>query len=131
MLIRSIGAKNFKSLTDFELDLAKFTVLIGLNGAGKSSVLQFIDFIAQLVRGNLKGWLEERHWRPKELVSQFTTRKNIEFHVELGSGTDDRGISWKGNFNTTQLHCNSERIETPEAALEVKDGHLWIYSSSK
>jgi hypothetical protein len=31
-----------------------------------------------------------------------------------------------GAFNTTQLHCTSERIETPDASLEVRNGHLRI-----
>jgi ABC-type phosphate/phosphonate transport system ATPase subunit len=60
MRIRSITANNFKSLADFELKLAKFSCLIGLNSVGKSTVLQFIDFLSQLVRGDVKGWLEER-----------------------------------------------------------------------
>ena len=45
----SITANNFKSLIDFRLDLADFTCLIGLNGSGKSTVLQLIDLSAQTV----------------------------------------------------------------------------------
>ncbi len=67
--IRTITARNFKSLVDFKLDLAKFTCLIGLNGAGKSTVLQFIDFLAQQGRGDIKGWPEDRQWEAKDLKS--------------------------------------------------------------
>ena len=84
MRIDSIEAKNFKSLVDFRLDLDKLTVLIGLNGSGKSTVLQFVDFIAQLVRGDVKEWLAERHWLSKELNSRLTTRKNIDFFILAG-----------------------------------------------
>jgi predicted ATPase len=126
MRIQGIHANNFKSLVDFELDLAKFTCLIGLNGAGKSTVLQFIDFLAQQVRGDLKGWLEDRHWKPRELSSRLTSKKNINFAVTLKSGTGKRSITWDGIFNPTRLHCTFERIETPDALLEVDDGRLRI-----
>ena len=46
MSIHLITCNNFKSLVDFRLALADFTCLIGLNGSGKSTVLQFIDFVA-------------------------------------------------------------------------------------
>ena len=62
MRIKSIEANNFKSLVDFRIELAQFNCLIGLNGSGKSTVLQFIDFVSQLVRGDMKGWLNERKW---------------------------------------------------------------------
>jgi predicted ATPase len=75
--MQRITATNFKSLVDFEFDVARFTCLVGLNGAGKSTVLQFIDFLARQVRGDLRGWLGERNWKPQELNSRLTPRKNI------------------------------------------------------
>ncbi len=72
MRIQSIYAHNFKSLVDFNLELAQFTCLIGLNGAGKSTVLQLVDFLAQQARGDLKGWLAERGWKAADLNSRLT-----------------------------------------------------------
>ncbi len=45
--IQRIEIENFKSLVDFKVDLPKLGCLIGLNGSGKSSVLQLIDFLSQ------------------------------------------------------------------------------------
>jgi predicted ATPase len=126
MRIKGLQANNFKSLVDFELDLAKFTCLIGLNGAGKSTVLQLIDFLAQQARGDLKSWLEDRHWKPRELSSRLTAKKNIVFTVRLVSDRDRSYVVWGGIFNPTQLHCTFEKISTPDALLEVEDGHLRI-----
>lgn len=122
MRIESIYANNFKSLVDFRLRLAKFTCLIGLNGSGKSTVLQFVDFLAQQVRGDLAGWLEERGWRAGELSSRLLSRKNVEFRVHL---TDDRGdnvVTWSGSFHPVSLHCTTERVEAPTTTLVVRDG---------
>ncbi|MGH7135468.1 MAG: AAA family ATPase, partial [Pirellulales bacterium] len=81
MRITSIHVENFKSLVDFDLDTPKFTCLIGLNGSGKSTVLQFIDFLAQQMRGNIEEWLAVRGWKAGELKSKISTRKNIDFHI--------------------------------------------------
>ena len=59
MRIHSIRTNGFKSLVDFRIELANFTCLIGMNGVGKSTVLQFLDFLSQLMRGDVKGWLKE------------------------------------------------------------------------
>lgn len=45
MKITHIKVDNFKSLVDFNLPLAKFSCLVGLNSSGKSTVLQFFDFL--------------------------------------------------------------------------------------
>lgn len=131
--IRSITANNFKSLVDFKLNLAKFTCLIGLNGAGKSTVLQFIDFLAQQVRGDIKGWLEERHWEAKDLKSQLSKKNNINFSVHLtdesSQGVDathgsGQAANWEATFNTdtAKLYCTHEHIALGNATLSVTGG---------
>ena len=49
-MIRRIVIKNFKSLTNVEVNLGAFTVLIGRNGAGKSAFLQALSVLSWLVR---------------------------------------------------------------------------------
>jgi predicted ATPase len=125
MRIQSIAADNFKSLIDFRLDLAKFTCLIGLNGVGKSTVLQFIDFLAQQVRGELRGWLEERHWRSKEVLSRLTTDRTVTFQVTV-QGPRQRETVWSGVFNPYRLQCTAESLKSPEAELEVQSASYSI-----
>jgi predicted ATPase len=124
MRIESIEVQNFKSLVDFHLELPKFTCLIGLNGSGKSTVLQFIDFLAQQMRGHIDEWLEARGWKAGELKSQLTTRKNIEFDITIATKNPDQPGRWRAIFNPQLLRCTSERIEIGGARLEVADGKL-------
>ena len=126
MRIRSLTVKNFKSLVDFSLELAKFNCLIGLNGAGKSTVLQFIDFLGHQVRGDLEGWLKERNWQAKDINSRLSTQKIVEFSVSLTTDTGQPSLTWRGSFNTNKLYCTSESIKTPGATLEVEKGQLKI-----
>ncbi len=125
MQIQKITANNFKSLIDFEMQLPKFICLTGLNGSGKSTVLQFIDFLGQQVRGDIKGWLKERNWTAKEIKSQFTKKSIIDFSVELYSDKGE-GWTWTASFNSQSLHCTTESIETPTAHLRVHGNRFSI-----
>jgi predicted ATPase len=123
MRVRTIRTTNFKSLVDFTLDLAKFTCLIGLNSAGKSTVLQLVDFLGQQVRGDIRGWLRERNWSSKDLKSQFSKKTNIDFSVRLADGPDET-CSWEGSFNTRLLRCTTEHIRISGAEIRVHEGSL-------
>jgi ABC-type multidrug transport system ATPase subunit len=119
MRIRSIQVKNFKSLVDLDLALAKFTCLIGLNGVGKSTVLQFIDFLSQLVRGDMTGWLEERQWKPRDVRSKLTAKKNVEFCVRFDDAKARPAGHWEGHYNPSENRCTWERIDTLDYVLET------------
>ncbi|WP_373543530.1 AAA family ATPase [Chamaesiphon sp.] len=127
MQIKSIKVYNFKSLDNFELPLAKFNCLVGLNGSGKSTVLQFFDFLSQQFRGDLIGWLKKRQWEASDLNSKLTRKQNISFEVLL-IHPDDFEIKWSASFNRQTLHCTNERVEWDEnTILKVEDGSYSIW----
>jgi ABC-type lipoprotein export system ATPase subunit len=47
MKFTSVQIKNFKAIEDTRLDLGDFTVIVGANGSGKSSVLQALHWMLQ------------------------------------------------------------------------------------
>ncbi|MGD0900893.1 MAG: AAA family ATPase [Thermoguttaceae bacterium] len=119
MRIQSIEANNFKSLVDFKLDLVKFNCLIGLNGSGKSTVLQFIDFLSQLVRGDVKGWLGERHWKSGDLKSKLTSKKNIKFFVRFANPDGAPTGHWEATFSPSSNRCIKERFDLGGVELKA------------
>lgn len=125
--ISHIEAKNFKSLVNFSIDLPKFSCLIGLNGAGKSTVLQFIDFLSQLVRGDMRGWLTERKWKPTDLRSKLSKKVNISFRVRFCDEKGDPWGLWEGTYSPAKYRCTSERIELPNVALQVTAKDIEIH----
>lgn len=125
MHLKSIYIKNFKSLLDFQLDFATFNCLIGLNGSGKSTVLQALDFISHLMKGDITQWLRKRDWRVKELHSKLSTYKNISINVSV----DISGVLyiWDADFNTTTLRCTTETISSHDAKfLKIEGGKCSI-----
>jgi predicted ATPase len=126
MRIRSIEVNNFKSLVKFELNLAKFSCLIGLNGVGKSTVLQFIDFLSQLVRGDVKGWLEERQWKPRDVRSKLLKKKNVEFHVHFQDDNGEPAGHWEGHYNPWENRCTWERINALGYVLEIDGNEIRV-----
>jgi predicted ATPase len=134
MQIKYVKVDNFKSLVDFELPLAKFNCLVGLNGSGKSTVLQFFDFLSQQVRGDLSGWLENRQWEPADLNSKLTRKKNISFEILLSfkEYRQELELKWSASFNRQTLHCTTETVEcNHRLLLKVDDGNYRIWGSIK
>jgi predicted ATPase len=109
-MIVALNAGSFKSMLDFSVeDLDNFTCFVGLNGAGKSSILQVLDFTSHLVRGDIEKWLGDRRWNASDLHSKISSQSNIfiAIRVQTKSGMD---IAWGVNFNRSSLTCTTERI---------------------
>ncbi|WP_022954804.1 AAA family ATPase [Leucothrix mucor] len=129
-MIKSIWVDNFKSLVDFKLELAEFNCVVGLNGAGKSTVLQALDFVAQLMVGDISGWLKLRHWESADLNSKLTKKSNIDFEITLDIAGKD--VVWSGSFNRSSLSCTRESISSlGEKMLSVEDGAYTFRSGEK
>jgi len=82
-MINKISIKNFKSLAETSVELGPFTVLVGANGAGKSSFLQAIELISWAVRfPSLQNALDEHQIEFRDLVHLRSPQALIE--CELG-----------------------------------------------
>jgi len=128
MRIKSIEANNFKSLVDFKMDLAPFNCLIGLNGTGKSTVLQFFDFVSQLVRGEMKNWLRERKWKPLDLKSKLTKKVNVDFCLFFVEENGEPAGRWEGTYNPSKNRCTWERIDLFDFILEVSRDEIQVFA---
>jgi predicted ATPase len=126
MRIKSIKANNFKSLVDFRIELAQFNCLIGLNGSGKSTVLQFIDFVSQLVRGDMEAWLNERKWKASDLKSKLSKKMNIDLRVSFVDDEDQEAGHWEASYNPSMNRCTRERIALSRSILEITKGEIHI-----
>lgn len=119
-MIKYCHISNFKSLVSFRINLPKFTVLIGLNGAGKTTVLQAFDFLSQLMNGRIDEWLTLRGWDRADIGSKLISASNIAFGIQTSSLSKNSSGIWIGSFNRKELACLSEDAElwSPNAPVE-------------
>lgn len=108
-MIVSVTIRGFKSLGDFSIDFGKFNCLVGLNGAGKSSILQALDFACHLMKGDMNSWLARRGWNAQDLHSKFTQQSNVVIFVKLKT-PEGKWLEWKAAFNRSTLNCTREQI---------------------
>lgn len=112
-MIRKFAIRNFKSLfIDSPITLSeKLNVFIGLNGVGKSTLLQAIDFVVHLVLGYSK-WLDKRQWLSSDLVCKLKKpgEKGMSQLIEYELLFDSCKISYSGSFNFQKERCTKEEI---------------------
>jgi len=117
--LAALSVDNFKSLVDFKLPLADFTCLIGLNGSGKSTVIQAVDFVACLLKGQISRWLELRQWSPADLNSKLIRKSSITVGLVLRQ--EGEALLWNARFNRTSLKCTQEVARIDNRFLFVVD----------
>lgn len=126
-MIKRISVNAFKSLVDFELVLdPKFNCIIGLNGAGKSSVLQLFSYVSAMFSGEVDHWLNEREWEAKDVASHFfPTRETISFILDID--ISGKQLRWEATYNWKKGFCTSETLtdlSNNEQLLRVYQGKL-------
>lgn len=142
-MLEIFNVHNFKSLVDFEMRLSRFNVLIGMNGAGKSTILQAIDFMSQLMYGKMDDWLASRNWTAADLPSKLLTGVPVSLSVGLSESIEgqEKKIYWDSDFQRKDLACSRESIagQTPTMAssdlgyplLDVAARHYRLWGVKK
>lgn len=108
--LRGIQVSGFKSLADFRLMFPDdLTVVIGANGAGKSSLLQVLSFVRYFANGEPHRFFEDRGWTEKEVVTSSkpgNTKGIITINMSFRRGKSETIIwmlSWDSAKNQLLL----------------------------
>mgnify|MGYP000561903251 CR=1 FL=1 len=98
-------------LTGISLAIApgEMVAVLGANGAGKSTVLQVLDFISQVMIGQVQEWLDARGWKSHDLNCKLRKENNVTLKVSYRTGTG-QSLIWRAAFNRTTLRCSGETI---------------------
>ena len=121
MRITKIKVNNFKSLIDFEIDLSKFNCIVGLNGSGKSTFLQFVSFLSQLMKGGVDDWFQQRKWAIEDIIPQRDNRKHRVVHFEIFFQQENINGHWKGDFLVDWLCCTHEELSLGDCLFESEN----------
>jgi predicted ATPase len=114
-MIRKVSIRNFKSCRDVQIDLERFTIFVGPNASGKSSILQGLDLLC-------RSFQSEPDELETEVREGLSREANDEVDLACESGgrwyryrtglpSQTRWIqiddSWKGRGRAVALDLNS------------------------
>ncbi|RUT05178.1 ATPase [Dulcicalothrix desertica PCC 7102] len=91
MKVRRLKIKNFRGLSDLELEfkVQEPMVLVGVNGVGKSSILDCLTILLSQFTGRLQDSLSMRFFDDKDIMNG---RQSLECEITIVEG--EREISW-------------------------------------
>ena len=112
--------KNFKAISDTTLNLANFTVLVGENGSGKSSILQALHWMFQSGRN--------RSIEPRADSSNGSTlsEKEATYMPSPEYRNAGHGSEYGNKQGTPQLDLDIEALSDTNVSLSAK---MWIKSA--
>lgn len=119
-MLESLRLHNFKSAKDLSIPLSALTVLTGLNGSGKSSVLQALALLKQSHDADSSG----RRLTLRGSLLRFGRGEDVLFD---GRKTDDLKIELTTDQGHLQWHC---MVDPESDSLEVEPkGNISILTS--
>src|SRR6266536_6148406 len=81
-MITRLHLKNFKCIRDAQVELGPFTVLIGPNDSGKTTLLDAISYLGQLVSPSNQGQLSSPANQARPALASLTWRKTVDLPIE-------------------------------------------------
>lgn len=136
MQINSLYIKNYKLLKDFTINFSKdVSILIGINGSGKSSILESVAQIfsdAYLQEKSKFGFKLEYELRLEEIIEQRATTSEFKtdyIKVEIYADEKDKKLLYKVYTGKDILEKETE-IEKKFGSLEkIFPSNIVIYYS--
>lgn len=130
MKIKSLYVDNFKSMNDFQMNFDDYVIIIGNNSVGKTTLLHVLDFLHYACVYDLDKYMEERGFKPSELLSQFSNKKSITARITFDNNGID--INWEVTFSVSKnnIAISQEKVYTSERSfLEIKSKFTEVYSN--
>lgn len=133
-MIRHLYVDNFKALNDFEMEAKQFLVIVGNNMSGKSTVLQALDFLANVVKEDFHIILERRGWKVSDVKSQINKSNKLTVRCKLEFWINEKSVNvlWELQINA-YTQKNVMELHSEKVLLLSEDGEIELlkYTASK
>lgn len=107
MFLKSITLRNFRCFTDLKVNFSnRLTVLVGNNGAGKSSVLEAAAIAAGTMTSAMDGLTNygikksDAHYKCFDLGSNVDVQPQFPVEITAVGAIDNQEISWTRTLNS-------------------------------
>jgi hypothetical protein len=124
-MITSCKIENFKAIESVTIDFNKMNVLIGANSAGKTTILQALDFLFNCVKQDCNDYLKERKWRVEDIKTQISQSRTIGFEVSFlvnvgGTSLTKMAVDWHIKFITSS---KENQVKVIYEKISLVGGH--------
>lgn len=138
MKIEKLKIKNFRCYEDIELELKEdYTVLVGINGAGKTTVLDAISIALGGYISNFDGMgiyginKSDSHYKIYELGSRIEREHQFPVEISVAGKVENKDIKWyralnKENGRTTNTGAKEIIAYAADVQEKVKAGNKEI-----
>ena len=103
--IKHITLENYKSIKKLDLELKPLNVLIGSNGAGKSNLISFFNFLQSIIKENLRGYVLDKGGCETFLHFGIKNATTIKFSMSYYIN----GLPYDG-FYSASLKATTEQV---------------------
>jgi predicted ATPase len=110
MIIKTIHVKNFKSFKELQVDLGKFSILIGANASGKSNFIRVFEFLRDIARHGLDNAISLQGGAEYLTNLNFGTAENLSMQVVF-SQERERGFFEIGTSKTRKTDLGVTPLE--------------------
>lgn len=127
-MLKRLYVDNYKCLVNFELPLQELSLLLGPNGVGKTSVLDVMLAIRQLLGGAAK--ITDTDVFPTRTLTRWQNRplQTVEIDVDLDGDAVRYRLEVEHDIRQRRARIRLERLEADGRPLfEFVDGDVHLY----
>lgn len=127
-MIKRLYVDNYKCLVNFELQLEELTLLLGPNGVGKTSVLDVMFALRQLLSGVAK--VTDKSVFPASTLTRWQNRNRQTFEIDLVLDGEDFRYRLEVEHDQVQklARINVEHLEQAGKPLfDFQHGEVQLY----
>ncbi|MDN4632783.1 AAA family ATPase [Sphingomonas sp. PsM26] len=108
-----VRVEGFKANRQVRMNIAdRFTLLIGNNGSGKSTILQAIGFFSYIVGGKGEAFFAERVWKPQDIRFRSSPRsRSTVVRVAMYFKWRGRELRWEVSWGLNGSSLFSENVK--------------------
>jgi predicted ATPase len=139
-MIKRMWARNYRSLADVDVDLERLTVFVGLNGSGKSNLVDALRFISDALKLGLDSAVRERggidylrRWQRGQAGrrSDIEVGLSIEAQAMAGEYSFTLSSGPRGEYRVKEELCTLDLDNySAEVGFGIKDG-TWVRRPSE